>query len=341
MRDMRDMRDIAHLGHVELLTPTPQESLWFFRDVLGMHEVARDGQSVFLRAWGEYELCSLKLTESAQPGISHTAFRVSSPQALERLAQSLEAGGHGRGWIEGDVGHGKAFQFTDPDGHLLEVYYETEKYRAPEDQRPALKNQPQRTPDRGVGVRRLDHINFLGRAPATNSAFLQERLGAMLTELIVLDDGTQAGAWLTFTNKAYDVVYTRDETGSSGRLHHIAYWVDNREDVLRAADSYLEHGIAIEFAPGKHAIAQGFFLYTREPGGNRIEIATGSYLIFDPDWEPVVWTQADRAKGQAWGQPTIASFHTYGTPAVALSTPEEGASDGQPVEPPAGGSREP
>jgi catechol 2,3-dioxygenase len=32
------MRDIAHLGHVELLTPKPDESLWFFRDVLGMDE---------------------------------------------------------------------------------------------------------------------------------------------------------------------------------------------------------------------------------------------------------------------------------------------------------------
>ena len=91
---------------------------------------------------------------------------------------------------------------------------------------------------------------------------------------------------------------------------------------------------------GKHAIAQGFFLYTREPGGNRIEIATGSYLIFDPDWEPVVWTQADRAKGQAWRQPTIASFHTYGTPMVDSSTAAEAIST-QPAEPPAGGSSEP
>jgi catechol 2,3-dioxygenase len=129
------------------------------------------------------------------------------------------------------------------------------------------------------------------------------------------------GVWLTFTNKAYDVVYTKDETGSRGRLHHIAYWVDTREDVLRAADIYLENGVWIEFAPGKHAIAQGFFLYTHEPGGTRIEIATGSYLIFDPDWEPVVWTQEDRAKGQAWGTPTVPTFHTYGTPVVPPEGP--------------------
>ena len=314
------MRDVAHLGHVELLSPMLEESLWFFRNVLGMQEVARQGESVYLRGWGEYERYSLKLTASEHAGIAHTAFRTWSPQALERLAQGIEASGQGRGWIEGDVGHGKAYQFTDPDGHLLELYYETEKYRAPEALRPALKNQPQRYPDRGVGVRRLDHINFLGRHPAANRSFLQEQLGAMLTEQIVLDDGTESGVWLTFTNKTYDVVYTKDATSSSGRLHHIAYWVDNREDVLRAADIYLENGVFIEFAPGKHAIAQGFFLYAREPGGNRIEVASGGYLIFDPDWEPVTWSQADRAKGQAWGTPTVASFHTYGTPVI---TPED------------------
>jgi catechol 2,3-dioxygenase len=308
--------DVAHLGHVELLSPKPEESLWFFREVLGMQEVAREGQSAYLRAWGEYERYSLKLTEAKQGGVAHVGFRAMSPQALERRVRVLEAGGCGKGWIDGDVGHGKAFQFTDPDGHLLELYYETEKYRAPDHLRPALKNQPQRYPDRGVGVRRLDHINFFGRDPRPNRIFFQEQLGARSTERIVLDDGTEAGTWLTFTSKAYDVVYTLDGMGASGRLHHIAYWVDNREDVLRAADIYLDHGIQIEFAPGKHAIAQGFFLYVHEPGGNRIEVASGGYLIFDPDWEPIVWTQAERAKGQAWGTPTVASFHTYGTPVV-------------------------
>ena len=35
-----------------------------------------------------------------------------------------------------------------------------------------------------------------------------------------------------------------------------------------------------------------------------------------PDWQPVVWTEADRRKGQAWGLRTIESFHTHGTPFV-------------------------
>ena len=43
--------DMAHLGHVELLTPKPEESLRFFVDVLGMTESAQEGDSVYLRAW--------------------------------------------------------------------------------------------------------------------------------------------------------------------------------------------------------------------------------------------------------------------------------------------------
>ena len=35
-----------------------------------------------------------------------------------------------------------------------------------------------------------------------------------------------------------------------------------------------------------------------------------------PDWQPVVWTEAERKKGQAWGLKTTESFHTYGTPPI-------------------------
>src|SRR5579872_2310259 len=104
------VHDIAHLGHVELLSPKPEASLWFFRDVLGMQEAARQGQSVYLRGWGEYERYSLKLTEAKLAGVAHTAFRAMSPRALERRVRAIEASGQGRGWIDGDVGHGKAYQ---------------------------------------------------------------------------------------------------------------------------------------------------------------------------------------------------------------------------------------
>jgi catechol 2,3-dioxygenase len=313
------VRDLAHFSHLELLTPKPDESLFYFREILGMEVAGESGDSVYLRAFGDYERSSLKLTAFEQPGVGHTAYRAQSPEALERRVAALEAAGVQGEWLEGDVGHGPAFSFLDPDGHRLELFYESERYQPPPELRPALKNQPQRFTGRGVGVHHLDHVNFLAVDPAANRVFAEQHLGLRLTEQILLDDGTEAGVWLTSNQKSYEVVYTHDQTHTRGRLHHIAFFVEQREDVLRAADIFLEHGVVMESGPHKHAIQQTFFLYTWEPGGNRVEICSGGHMILAPDHEPVVWSQAERAKGQAWGMKTIASFHIKGTPPV----PEE------------------
>jgi hypothetical protein len=48
-----------------------------------------------------------------------------------------------------------------------------------------------------------------------------------------------------------------------------------------------------------------------------VEVANaGARLILAPDWKPIVWTEEERKKGQAWGLKTIESFHSYGTPPV-------------------------
>jgi catechol 2,3-dioxygenase len=230
----------------------------------------------------------------------------------------IEASGLGIGWVAGQPGRGATYAFADPDGHDWEIYFESERFTPSDSAKPALKNQAQRRPNHGIGVRRLDHVNFLAADVESNRDFVTDVLGALPTEQIQLDDGDIAGIWMTFCNKGYDVVYTNDRTGTRGRLHHVAFAVDQREDILRAADLYLERGVFIETGPHKHAIQQTFFLYVWEPGGNRIEtVNAGARLVLAPDWELITWTEADRAKGQAWGLKTIESFHTHGTPPVA------------------------
>ena len=148
--------DVAHLAHVELLTPKPAESRWFFEELLAMRVVAEDGDSIYLRTWDEYQLYTIKLTASDAAGVGRTSFRASSPQALERRVAAIEATEHGTGWTEGDVGCGPTYGFTDPDGHAMAIFYEAERYVAGDEDRPALKNQASRFPGRGVNARRLD-----------------------------------------------------------------------------------------------------------------------------------------------------------------------------------------
>lgn len=308
--------DIAHLAHVEMYTDKFEESLDFFTRVYGLKLSGQDETSAYLRAWDDYEFCSLKLTRADTTGVGHVAYRSSSPEALERRVKAILASGYKViGWMDGDLSHGRAFRFEDPFGHVFEIYWETVKYQAKGADVPVLKNTA--SAFTGAAPRRLDHLNLLSSDVSEFRRFMQTCLGSRVTEMIQLDNGRIGGCWFTVNNKTYDLACTEEHGGGVGRLHHVTYATDQREDILRATDIFLQNGVHIETGPHKHAIQGTFFLYVWEPAGNRVELANaGARLILQPDWEPVVWTEADRRKGQAWGLKTIETFHTHGTPPV-------------------------
>jgi catechol 2,3-dioxygenase len=83
-------RLLSQLAHVEVLTPAPEESLPFYTQVMGLEESGRDGQSVFLRGWGEF-------------------FR--GPEELEGAVSKLEQSGQGEGWHDDTPRHGPAYRY--------------------------------------------------------------------------------------------------------------------------------------------------------------------------------------------------------------------------------------
>ncbi len=312
------MGHIAHLGHVEVYTDRFEDSLDFFTRVYGLKLSGQDETSAYLRAWDDYEFCSLKLTRHHTTGVGHIGYRAASAQALADQVAIIESSGFKtHGWTAGDHSHGPAFRFEDSFGHIFEIYWQTNRYAPSDADRPALKNMASRYTAQGVAPRRIDHLNLLATDVAEFRRFMETCLGSRVTEMIQLDNGRTGGCWFTVNNKTYDLACTEDHSGGHGRLHHVTYATDTREDILRAADIFLENGVHIETGPHKHAIQGTFFLYVWEPAGNRVELANaGARLILAPDHQPVVWTEAERKKGQAWGLKTIDTFHTHGTPPV-------------------------
>ncbi|MBI3513194.1 MAG: VOC family protein [Proteobacteria bacterium] len=320
------VQDIAHLGNIELLTPRIDLTTAYFRDLLGMEVVHAAGPSVFLRGYGDYAASTLKLTAAPRPGIGCISWRTTSPAALDRRVNAIEAAGRAGRWIDPECGRGPSFRFRDPDGHVMAIYYEEAPYRAPEHLRSTLKNLPMRYTGRGVNVRRIDHVALLSRDVAADRRFMEEVLGFRLREQVRFDRGAvEIGSWLSPSILHHQVAYVVDTRRVGGRLHHIALWVDNREDVLRAADICSEHGVFIEAGPAKHNNSQGFYLYAYEPGGNRIELYTGSFLVLAPDWRPVIWDEAERGTGVYWGGALPESFLSYATPDAAAAAPVDAA----------------
>lgn len=313
--------DIAQLVSVEMFSPKVDETLWFFTELCGMTEVGREGNSVFLRAYEDWYEYSMKLTYRETPGVGKSVWRATSPQALARRVAALEASGVKGRWDDGDRNQGPTYHFTTPNGHNHAILWDVAYYEAPKELKSDLLSRPQKRPTKGVPVRRLDHVNLLVDDVTKDRTFLQDNLGFKLRENIVLENGTkEVAAWMSVSPLVHEIATMGDQSGQSaggnGRLHHVAFWYGYPQHLDDISDVFTENGIEIEAGPGKHGVSQAKFLYAFEPGGNRIEFfGDAGYLIFDPAWKPLTWTEENIDRSIIWyGAPLPTEYFMYGTP---------------------------
>ena len=288
---------IAKLGHVAAHTPDLDESLWFFRDVLGFKVVERVDDTAYLRGMRDWEHHTLSLTESGRRGVDHVAFRTRSPEDVDALAESFESNGTDVTRVEpGDErGQGRAVRI-EAFGHPYEFYYDVEKPQAPADKRSKLKNRnySEATASR-IAPRRIDHVHVQDSVSPEHAAWLQEELGFGVNEQYRQSDGELWGWWLSVTALPHDIAIHREPAGTDASFHHVSYHLDSLQDLWEAADVLAEHGIDPDGGPGRHAITRADFLYVSDPAsGVRVEFFAGpGYLNFEPDWEPIEWTEED------------------------------------------------
>ena len=87
-------RPLSVLSHVELLTPSSTRPSRSRATSLGLDVVAEEGDSVYLRCWGDYYAHSLVLTDGAEPGLGHARLADVERRAARRVAvASVEAAG--------------------------------------------------------------------------------------------------------------------------------------------------------------------------------------------------------------------------------------------------------
>ena len=110
----------------------------------------------------------------------------------------------------------------------------------------------------------------------------------------------------------HDIAMTN---GLGPRLHHSAFWVSTPLNIIDLLDLLAAKGriSCIERGPGRHGISNAFFLYLRDPDGNRIEIYSSDYQTVDPDHEPIKWDLKDPQRQTLWGAPAPRSWFEEGT----------------------------
>lgn len=298
--------EIAKIGHVALVTPDLAASHRFVHDLLGLDEVERRDGTIYYRAWGEFEHHSLSLREGPV-GVDHLAWRARRAEDVEAFAQRLSEAGLEVSRIEADeeAGQGPAIRFLSAGGHPFEIYYEIAKPKAPPEVRSRLLSQPATSHRRGVSPRRIDHYNLATAVDnvAASQRFLEQQMGLKTREYVAPKQGALIAAWMSVTSNVHDAAIVADMANPEerGRLHHIAYYLDTFDDVYRGADVLREDGLVLDAGPGIHGIGRAMFCYVKDPGsGHRFELYSGGYQIFEPDWEPLHWSEEEIVDGMVW-----------------------------------------
>jgi catechol 2,3-dioxygenase len=278
---------ISQLSHVEVMAEDLEASLGFYTNLLGFQESGREDRSIHLRAWGDHFYGTLKLTEGAGPTLSHFGWRTEGPEELKTLAARLEQAGVGEGWHDGDASHGPAYRFRTPSGHLSEIHWDVTWHRPTPDDRSAILDRAQRFYPRGAAVRQLDHVAVKCTDVAADQDLYLEHLNFKFREGIFAPppDGSPFLSLVACTPFSHDVaMFQSNDPG----VHHLAFWVDSREDVLRAADILREH-VKIKEGPRWHPLGHNFYLYVQDPNGMTVEIYNEQRAFYQPDRPPYEW----------------------------------------------------
>jgi catechol 2,3-dioxygenase len=284
----------------------------FYVDCLGYLVSAESDDALHLRALEERNHHSIVLQRAEAPIAHALGFKLGSERDLDRAAEWF-----GRRSLPVSFPNipfqGRTLRTADPLGMPLEFHFHMDQAESMLRKYAAY---------RGARIQRIDHLNCFTPDVQLSYEFYTE-LGFRLTEYAETDDPAPKlwAAWMHRKGNVHDVAFTN---GRGPRLHHVGVWNVNALDILHTCDVMATSGYLgnMERGPGRHGIANAFFLYVRDPDGHRVELFSSDYLTVDPDLAPLRWSLRDPQRQTLWGQPAPRSWFEEGTDFAAVPVRE-------------------
>ena len=284
---------ILRTGRVQLRMTNWEESINYYKNVLGLIEVAREDDLVYLKAWDEHDHHSVILQKADTAGLEHLGFKVESPEDLDMYEKKLNDYGVATIRIPAGtrIAEGEAVRFQLPTEQYVELYAEIEQIG---NGLPLVNPAP--WPDGLVGIAppRLDHLLIAGEDVAGSTKLLMDVFGFSMAERLVQEDGeSYIATWLFVTNTPHDIAII---AGPNGKLHHVGFFLDEWNDIRRAADIIGKNNVSLDKGPVRHGITRGTTIYFFDPSGNRNEVYCGGYIAHK-DHPTITWTADKLGEG--------------------------------------------
>lgn len=317
---------LGHLTSLEITSPDPEKSATFYERKFGLRVVDRINGKIYLRCWGDYYRYSLVVSPGTDGGLANMTWRTESEAALEDLAGRVEATGVTGEWRNGEHAQGRTFSFVGPYGHRMSLAWEVTEYSAEDGFRSTYPDRPERRSSHAAAPRFLDHVTVASSDVRGFAAWYSEVLGFRVMAYTDVEDApVTVFSVLTTNEKSHDLGVVLDTSSTPGRVHHIAFWADHPDDLARAADVLIENGTPIEYGPSVHGIGEQSYLYFREPSTLRVELNSGGYRNYVPDWKPRTWVPSQGSNNfyRNWDMPD--SMMEAFPAARGLTATEDGA----------------
>ena len=295
--------NVVRCSHAVLTVRDLGASRAFYEGIIGLKVEDAGKDTIYFRGMEERNHHSLVLKRGPEPVAERLGFKVGSEEDLDCAHAFFKERQLPAAFVEVPF-QGRTLHAVDPQGNPLELTFKI-------DQAERILQQYGRYA--GCHPQRIDHFNVLSRDVQASIEFYAA-LGFRLTEYTESDDANPriAAAWMHRKGGVHDMAFTN---GCGPRLHHFAYWVPGVLNVVHLCDVMATTGYLanMERGPGRHGLANAFFLYVRDPDGHRLELYASDYLTVDPDFEPIRWSLRDPRRQTLWGTPAPKSWFEEGS----------------------------
>ena len=290
---------IMRIGHIDMNVLEIDKTRKYYEDIIGMTVTREDSDgTLYLKCWDEWDKYSLILRPSTEATFNKAAYKVKNDKDLDELQQKIEAYGITTTMLaEGEVAEcGRVLQFTAPSGHEFNLYAQkTFLGKDVGSTNPA----PWPLETKGVKAHWVDHTLLMCEGPEKVMAvtkFFIEVLDFFLTEQVTVgpEGSLQAATWLSCSTTPHDIAFVAGEhTG----MHHVSFFLDEWNDILKAADIMAMHNVKIDVTPQRHGITRGATIYFFDPSGHRLETFAGLGYFAQPDMPTITWTEEELWRG--------------------------------------------
>ena len=273
------MINVTGFRYCRLGTANLEETVKFATDIIGLEEVGRENDSVYMRGDDrDHNICYFE----GDPNDHTLGLQLDTFEELDAAESALQAHGlevHRGTEVEATARRCMGYiNFKDPSGNSIDLTV-----------RPFASGR-RYFPGRDAGIDEFSHIGLRVTNPREAEKFWSQVFNFRTSDWI---------GWSALMT--FDAVHHRFALFPSDRpgIQHINFQVTETDDVMRSNYFLIDHQVRIQAGPGRHSLSGARFLYFYGPDEMIYEYSCGVRMI-DDSWKARQFPIKD-ASFCAWG----------------------------------------